>query len=157
LNQLAYQYGITLIDTGSLIRVSDRGVDAAFADVRIARVGVPCLLCAGAIDSAEATAELRGEQDRQLFLERHYLEGGSGEPAASVLPLNSITVGLAALRLLNLVAPWNSWDNRVTFELRELRIVERSGTANPDCGVCGRMAPIGRGDDVTLRCRPSAR
>ena len=90
-NALVHQFLIPGVQIGTRIRPNhDTGdIDDVFVNVRPVTPDFGCLWCAGLIDSRRLALEAMSEDDRR---DHDYIEG---EPAASVVTLNNVGVGLA--------------------------------------------------------------
>lgn len=147
---LAVQYGIPVVDLGTLLRGAAGEVVGAYADVRMVRPDGGCLRCQGVIDPARVMDEMLPAEERRL-LGRFGYAPGLRMPAPSVLPLNTLAVALAQLRLLDLIQPWLEWDDRTTLETRTLTLRSTASVPDPDCEICGPASLIrGRADDASI-------
>lgn len=151
-NPLAFQYGIPIIDIGTLLRGAAGNVQGAYAEVRLVAPGTACLRCQGVINPDRVREEELPAEERAV-LERFGYAPGLQMPAPSVLPLNALAVSLALLRLLDLVEPWLAWEHRVAIESAQLVVRESSDARREGCDICATDDIRGRGDDVPLACR----
>lgn len=153
-NQLPFQYGVPVIDVGSLIRTGARGSPQAFTEVRLVTPGAGCLRCQGVINYDRVFSErLTPSARRELAALGYSPDLPMQEP--SVLPLNSLGVSFALLQLLDLLEPWLEWNGRLAFDVRAGTTVHREREPRPDCDVCSDAGVWGRADDQALLCVPS--
>jgi len=153
INPLPYQYGVPVLDVGTLLRSDQGGVRDAHAELRLVTIGRGCLRCQGAIDPERVRVEMLSDDEREEQIRFGYTPG-IRMPAPSVLPLNAFAVSLMTLRLFDLLEPWVDWDDRVNVELRGLQVTERPSASRPGCDICDEPERLGRGDDYPLACRP---
>lgn len=146
LTRLPYQYGNALIDMGTLVRAEG----TAYVDVRTVTPATPCLDCQRVLDTERITIETQTPDQRELARRFGYAPG-TGAAVPAILPVNTIAVSLAMLRLFDLLRPWLRWRDRVTIELSQLEIIERPASRRPECSICGGSL-LGAGDLIRLPC-----
>ena len=160
-NALVHQFLIPGVQIGSRIRrdkVTDK-LDAVYVNIRPVTPDFGCLWCADLIDPGQLQLEAMSEEERAL---NDYIEG---EPAASVVTLNNVGVGLAVNDFLLAwtgLLPKNS--ERLRRHLRywprehklHNRILTSAGENCYDCGTTKRSR-LSRGSNWDLPTRgPSA-
>jgi molybdopterin-synthase adenylyltransferase len=146
LAELAYQYLIPAFDVGTSINAIDGRVTAVTGRTQMLAPGLPCLLCANALDARAIREELMTPEERAA--DPYFNSGGVHQPA--VISLNSTMVSLAVTMFLAAFvgipgkARWQSYD-AVAGTVRVF------GTAaDSDCPVCGNSGLIAAGDSQPL-------
>ena len=138
-NALVHQFLIPGVQIGTRIRPNhDTGeLDDVFVNVRPLTPDFGCLWCAGLIDSRRLQLEAMSEDERRR---QDYIEG---EPAGSVVTLNSVGVGIAVNDFLfgwTGLLPTNSGRLRrhLRYWPRENKLLNRALTErHPNCTDCG--------------------
>jgi molybdopterin-synthase adenylyltransferase len=146
LTRLPFQYGVALIDVGTLLRPAG----TAYADVRLVTPTTACLDCQRALDPARVALETQSPDQRALARQFGYAPG-TDEPVPAILPLNAIAVSLGVLRLIDLLRPWLSWEARVTLEVSGLEALQRPARKRPKCLICAGSL-VGAGDAAPVPC-----
>ena len=146
LNQLAYQYLMPLFDVGVGI-VAKAGVITHVAGrIQMASPGLPCLICAGVIDSNAVRIELQSEVHRAAdpYITGHH------EPQPTIISLNGtvssmlVTMFMAAFAGLPMPTRLQYYNGLLgTVRAATLR-------ADPSCIVCSRSGALARGDTWSL-------
>ena len=157
-NALVHQFLIPGVQIGTRIRPNeDTGeLDDVFINVRPVTPDFGCLWCAGLIDRRRLQLEAMSDDERR---EQDYIDG---EPAASVVTLNNVGVGLAVNDFLfgwTGLLPTNSGRlrRRLRYWPREHKLLNRALTERhsdcTDCGTsnCSRLARGGNWDLPTAR------
>ena len=158
-NALVHQFLIPGMQIGTRIRRNPNTaeLDAVYVNVRPVTPDFGCLWCAGLIDSGKLQREAMSEDDRRR---QDYIEG---EPAASVVTLNNVGVGLAVDDFLfawtGLLAK-NSEEQRhhLRYWPLEHRLQRRMLPAKcSNCEDCGtsKQSRLGRGSNWDLPTRSS--
>ena len=105
--------------------------------------GSGCLLCAQAIDPAEAAAEFSPAEVRRAQERDGYIQG-STEPAASVMPLNALVTSQAVFEVLAWVTGIRPPIQQRLFDALQGTVDCVTFVPNPHCIPCTEN--IGRGD-----------
>lgn len=159
-NALVHQFLVPGVQVGTRIR-RDRATDElddVYVNVRPVTPDFGCMWCSGLIDPAQLQLEAMSEEERARY---DYIEG---EPAASVVTLNNVGVGLA---MNDFLFAWTGllpkYSERQRRHLRywplEHKLLNRTLTGNdPNCRDCGtaKLSRLGRGSnwDLPTRGRP---
>ncbi len=104
-NDLASTYLLPVIDICVRVGAKAGGYLTALpAEVRVLTPHTPCLWCRGAISANAIRIENLPPEQRGRLRAEGYLQGWTGEPAASVVALTVLGAGLAACALLALLS-----------------------------------------------------
>lgn len=145
--QVAYQHLIPTFDMGVSIGVTaDRGVRDITGRVQMLAPGLPCLLCAGALDPDAIRRELMSEAQRQAD---PYFRG-VGAPQPAVASLNATVSSLAVSMFL---ASATGVPMKARYQWYDgVSGVVRSLTARPSeiCMVCSPSGVLARGASARL-------
>ncbi len=141
LTELCVALGIVLIDAateieppddaGKLIRYGGRVV--------VARPGDYCLMCAGQIDQAIASAELLDEAAARIA-DRHGYGLGESEPSPAVISLNGVVANLAVTEFLVMTTGLREPRRQLTYKAERGAVLDSNDTHDDDCYVCGYLA-----------------
>ena len=156
-NALVHQFLIPGVQVGTKIR-RDKATDElddVYVNVRPVTPDFGCLWCAGLIDPVQLQLEAMSEEERARY---DYIEG---EPAASVVTLNNVGVGLAMndflLAWTGLLPKHSERQRRhLRYWPREHKLLNRTLTGNgPNCWDCGttKLSRLGRGSNWDLPTR----
>ena len=157
-NALVHQFLIPGVQIGTRIRPNhDTGeLDDVFVNARPVTPDFGCLWCAGLIDSRRLQLEAMSEEERRR---QEYIEG---EPAASVVTVNNVGVGIAVNDFLfgwTGLLPTDSGRLRhhLRYWPREHKLHNRALPERRldclDCGVSNRSR-LARGDSWNLPTAP---
>lgn len=102
---LAYAYGVPVIDVGVRAGARANALNALAAEVRVLTPTTPCLWCREVISADVVREELLPPAQREKLRREGYLVGSAGQPEPSVVPLTVLGAGLATCALLALVSP----------------------------------------------------
>jgi molybdopterin/thiamine biosynthesis adenylyltransferase len=149
LQQVAYQYLIPCIDTGTTITVATGRVTHIYGRVQLLAPGHSCLTCNGLLNPNEVRHDMMTDFERKAD---PYIQGAR-EPAPAVMSLNGTVASLAVTMLLSMVCgiPVTArylLYNAVSSLLRTVR-----GQADPNCYICSRAGSFARGDTWPLLVR----
>ncbi|MCC5051267.1 HesA/MoeB/ThiF family protein [Xanthomonas campestris] len=145
-NQLAYQYLVPTFDMGVSITATEGQVKAVTGRVQMLAPGLPCLVCANAINYET----VRHEHMNQEALDADPYFQGSGVKQPAVISLNSTAASLAVTMFLGAfteipVAPrWQQY-NALNGAVRTTRM-----QLLDDCGICGINGVIAAADSHNL-------
>lgn len=152
-NALVHQFLIPGVQIGTRIRHGDTGeIDGVFVNVRPVTPDFGCLWCASLIDGRRLQAEAMSDQERRG---QDYIDG---EPAASVVTLNNVGVGLAVNDFLfgwTGLLPTNSerFRRHLRYHPRRHKLINRAlPERHPSCTDCGtsNRSRLARGDNWDL-------
>ena len=155
-NALVHQFLIPGVQVGTRVRrdTATDTLDAVYVNVRPVTPDFGCLWCADLIDPGQLQQEAMPEDERAR---NDYIEG---DPAASVVTLNSVGVGLAVNDFLLAWTGLLSGDERLRRHLRywprEQKLHNRIlPDTDRDCSDCGAPAQsrFGRGSEWELPTR----
>ncbi|MBS0162582.1 MAG: ThiF family adenylyltransferase [Nitrospira sp.] len=151
LNQLAYQFLTPLFDVGVGIVVKNGDITHVTGRIQMASPGLPCLICAGVVDSNAVRIELQSEIHRAAdpYITGHH------EPQPAVISLNGtvssmvVTMFMAAFAGLPMATRLQYYNGLLgTVRAATLR-------ADASCIVCSRSGALARGDAWQLFGRVS--
>jgi molybdopterin/thiamine biosynthesis adenylyltransferase len=150
LNDVALAYLRPFLDIATEIHTKDGSLARIGGRYTFTFPGSGCLLCARAIDAAEAAAEFVPRAVKERNRRDGYITG-SEEPAPSVLPLNAVVASLAVFQVL-------MWATGVREIVPQVHFDGLAGTTtkvaferNPKCDRCAEL--FGRGDLAGLESR----
>lgn len=104
-NDLAATYLLPVIDVGARVGTKPgAGLTALVAEVRVLVPSTACLWCRGSIKGDVIRAENLPHEERRKEVAEGYVVGTSAEPTPSVVALTVLGAGLAACRMLSLLA-----------------------------------------------------
>lgn len=154
LNQVARHYLVPLIDVGTEIATSERGVDACTTRASYVRPDGPCLICSGVVDVKELGVESLADEEQERIAALQY---GATLVQPAVMELNARASSYGALILRHLVQamlreplPVHILESLLTFGTNA-----SSGSArDPNCFICGAAIVVGMGDRGNLSTRP---
>lgn len=149
IQQVAYQYMIPCFDMGSTITQASGRITGIFGRVQCLSPGFACLWCSQLLDPAQVRRDMANEVERKL--DPYIVDGG--EPAPSVISLNSTVVSLAVSMVLGFVtdAPLDSRHliyNALNSTLRTVKTAP-----NPSCFICSKAGALEWGDTRPLFTR----
>ncbi len=146
LNQLAYQYLIPLFDVGVGIVAKEGVITHVAGRIQMAAPGLPCLICAGVINSNAVRIELQSEVHRAAdpYITGHH------EPQPAVISLNG-TVSSMVVTMFMAAFAGLPMPTRLQYYNGLLGTV-RGATLRADasCIVCSRSGAFARGDTWSL-------
>ena len=102
---LAYAYGLPVLDVGVRVGARAGALGALVAEVRVLTPTTPCLWCRAAISADVVREELLPFDQRERLHREGYLVGGHGAPEPSVVALTMLGAGLVTCALLALISP----------------------------------------------------
>ncbi len=102
---LAYAYGIPVIDAGVRVGARAGALAGLAAEVRVLTPATPCLWCRGAISPDAIREELLPAEQREQLRREGYLVGAHGDAEPSVGALTMLGAGLMTCALLSLISP----------------------------------------------------
>jgi len=102
---LAYAYGVPVLDVGVRAGARAGGLNALAAEVRVLTPATPCLWCRRAISADVVREELLPPEQRERLEREGYLVGATGRPEPTVVPLTMLGAGLVTCALLALICP----------------------------------------------------
>jgi molybdopterin-synthase adenylyltransferase len=140
---LAYQYLVPVIDLGVAIQTRSSGtVSHISGRVQLLVPDLPCLVCAGVLDSEAVRRELMTEVQRAAD---PYIVGAPVRQPA-VISINSTVASLAVTMMLSAVTgvPVVTRHQRLRLEAGIVSPVE--GMKNATCPVCSAPGALVRGD-----------
>lgn len=101
---MAYAYGIPVLDAGVRAGARAGALSALTAEVRILTPSTPCLWCRQAISGDVVREELLPTEQRQRLQREGYLVSGRDRPEPSVVALTMLGAGLITCALLALIS-----------------------------------------------------
>lgn len=138
MNQLAVQYVIPFIDSGSGIRLDgERRVSQAGGQIQVVLPGLGCLECRGFIDARQAAYDLAPPHVRQRELAHGY---GTQEPAPSVVFLNGTVASLLVAEAVKVIS--GTWHGQAPspilfYDLLSQSLTRADVRSSEGCTTCG--------------------
>jgi molybdopterin-synthase adenylyltransferase len=147
--QMAYQYYIPCIDTGTTINVQDGVVSHIYGRVELLSPGLPCLHCSHLLDSRQIRVDMMSAYERK---QDPYVVGAH-EPAPAVVSINGTVASMAVNMFLGLVTaiPLDARYVLVDFVGAKLRTPRHA--REPNCFICSGVGALGKGDSWPLMGR----
>jgi hypothetical protein len=102
---LAYAYGVPVLDVGVRAGARDGALAGLAAEVRVLTPTTPCLWCRGVISADVVREELLPAEQLDQLRRDGYLVGTHGVPERSVVALTMLGAGLVTCALLALISP----------------------------------------------------
>jgi len=102
---LAYAYGVPVLDVGVRAGARDGALAGLAAEVRVLTPTTPCLWCRGTISADVVREELLPAEQLEQLRRDGYLVGTHGAPEPSVVALTMLGAGLVTCALLALISP----------------------------------------------------
>jgi molybdopterin/thiamine biosynthesis adenylyltransferase len=102
---LAYAYGLPVLDVGVRAGARAGALAGLAAEVRVLTPATPCLWCRDAISADIVREELLPQEQREQLRREGYLVGIHGAPEPSVIALTMLGAGLVTCALLAVISP----------------------------------------------------
>lgn len=150
LSQLSYQYLLPGIGLGVAVRAMPDGKARIAGRVQMLAPGLPCLLCAEALDPEQVRVDLMTPAQRQAD---PYVVG-EHVPQPAVISLNMQVAGAAITMMLAAVAGISATARYQVMRLDAGRTTAPVIDAQPACPHCSSFGAAGRGDRWTRPGRP---
>jgi hypothetical protein len=146
LNQIAYQYLIPVIDMGVSITVRNGVISHITGRVQMLSPGLGCLVCGNLLDSNQVRWDFMRTNERMN--DPYFL--GEGEPAPSVVTLNTTVASLAMSMFLSAMigVPMqarNQFYDGIKGFVRAVSVTPVGG-----CIICSSSGMLARGDAYPL-------
>jgi len=146
LNQIAYQYLIPVIDMGVSITVHNEVVSHITGRVQMLSSGLGCLVCSNLLDSNQVRWDFMPANERMS--DPYFL--GEGEPAPSVVTLNTTVASLAMSMFLSAMVgvpmqARNQIYDGIKGFVRPVSVAQVGG-----CIICSSSGMLARGDAYPL-------
>lgn len=150
LSQLAYQYLLPGVDLGVVVRALPSGRARMAGRVQMLSPGLPCLLCADALDPEQVRVDLMTPAQRQAD---PYI-AGEHVPQPAVISLNMSVAGAATTMMLAAIAGIPASARYQVLRLDVGLTSVPALSAQPSCPHCSTLGALGHGDCWTLPGRP---
>lgn len=148
-NQIAYQYLIPCIDMGVAIYTREGKVTHVVGRTQMLSTGLPCLLCAGWIDTNQVRLEMMGKDQRA----RDPYFTGEGVPQPAVISLNGTMASVAITTFLSAVATFPSEARMMLYDAMRGSMRPTVMAPHPECIVCSLSGALARGTTWSLPTR----
>ena len=149
INNFAAQYLIPYFDTGTGIEVDENhNIKNAGGQVRISIPGKGCLNCIDGIDLNLARQEMLPEEERQIAIERGYINGVDVH-APAVASLNGVIANLAVTEFMAFVTGCKEMSRYVYYDFLTAKSIGVDFNANPNCFTCSEAGLLATADKGT--------
>ncbi|MFC1635733.1 ThiF family adenylyltransferase [Planctomycetota bacterium] len=146
LNKFSTEHLIAYFDTGTGIQANaEQNIEHAGGQVRIVIPGMGCLNCINGIAIDIAQQEMLPEPDRQVAIDRSYIDGADVH-APSVGPLNGVIASLAVTEFMAFTTGFKPLQRYVFYDLLKARVVGLNFDRDPNCFTCSSAGSFGIGD-----------
>ena len=149
LQQVAYQYLIPCIDTGTIISVDEGVIKHVYGRVQLLSPGHACLTCSGLLNANEVRRDMMTPFERQAD---PYLRGAR-EPAPAVMSLNGTVASLAVTMVLSMVAGVPVWARYLFYNAMASTLRAVQAQPDPLCYICSPVGSLAKGDSWPLLAR----
>lgn len=148
LNRFAHQHLIPLVDLGIRLDARAGEVVAAAGQVTVVGAGYSCLRCSHLISSDQVRLESMPADERRVLAAEGYVQG-TGDPAPSVISLNTTVAGIAVTTAVSLFVNLTGGfaQAALRYDATNGQTFVVSNQHDPSCDVCSeRVGVIALGD-----------
>ena len=146
INQIAYQYGVSVFDIGIRIDAAEGHVTSAITRVQMIGPELPCLVCHPLLSPEAVRRDLLTSQARA---EDPYIVGAH-EPQPAVVSINGMATSSAVTMFLAAVTGLPSGARHLIGRPLEGTVRAVAGVPRPDCVVCSSTNAYLRADSWPL-------
>jgi molybdopterin/thiamine biosynthesis adenylyltransferase len=146
LNQWAVEHLVSYFDTGTGIKARpNETIEHAGGQVRVVIPGLGCLNCIGGIKIDIAQQEMLPESERNIAIQRHYIEGADVK-APAVASLNGVIANLAVTEFLAFVTGFRPVRRFVGYDFLSATVLPYTFPRDPNCFTCSSVGSLALGD-----------
>lgn len=149
LNRFCIKHCLPYIDAGVVISRGEDELAAMEGFIQVVSPGsTACFACLDRLDREAIRLERLSETEREVEVERGYVEESALTPEPAVVQLNTTVAGMVVSEFVNLVTGIDIPTGFTRYEAvgGELSTLQTSDARDPSCHVCGEHGVLARGD-----------